>query len=70
MNYKDEAAEMCTALEGAYPGDKDVARLCVSDSAAADSVKAGVKGAKPDVKVPIKLPVKPGEKPAGTPADT
>jgi outer membrane protein assembly factor BamD len=70
MNYKDEAAEMCTALEGAYPGDKDVAKLCVSDSAAADSAKAGGKGAKPAAKPPIKLPVKPGDKPAGTPSST
>ncbi len=70
MNYKDEAAEMCTALEGAYPGDKDVAKLCVSDSAAADSAKAAGKGAKPAAKPPIKLPVKPGEKPAGTPSST
>jgi len=40
MNYKEEAKEMCTALEGAYPGDKDVARLCPPDKAVADSTSA------------------------------
>lgn len=61
MNYKEEAKEMCTALEGAYPGDKDVAKLCPTATAAADSAKAAdksaAKGAKPAGK--------PDEKPIG-----
>ena len=51
MNYKDEAAEMCTALHGAYPGDKDVAKLCPPDSGADSSAVAG-KGGKPVIKPP------------------
>ena len=48
MNYKEEAKEMCTALIGAYPGDKDVAKLCPPERAAAtDSVLAKPAPAKP-----------------------
>jgi len=38
MNYREEAKEMCVALNGAYPGDADVLKLCPAD-AAADSTK-------------------------------
>jgi len=51
MNYKDEAAEMCTALHGAYPGDKDVAKLCPPGSGADSSAVAGKSG-KPVIKPP------------------
>jgi outer membrane protein assembly factor BamD len=66
MNYKEEAKEMCTALEGAYPGDKDVSRLCPSDAAVSDSTKAPSKGSKPAAKPAGK----PGEKPAEAPVQT
>ncbi|MBI1809405.1 MAG: outer membrane protein assembly factor BamD [Gemmatimonadetes bacterium] len=46
MNYKDEAKEMCVALNGAYPGDADVAKLCPAE-VAADTSKA-----KPKLPVP------------------
>lgn len=38
MNYREEAKEMCVAMQGAYPGDPDVAKLC--PEVAADSTKA------------------------------
>ncbi len=39
MNYKEEAKEMCVALNGAYPGDVDVAKLC-PDEVGSDASKA------------------------------
>jgi outer membrane protein assembly factor BamD len=61
MNYKDEAKEMCTALNGAYPTDGEVALLCPADGSVPDPTKkkaAPLK--KPAVEVPAKVPaVKP-----------
>lgn len=55
MNYKDEAKEMCVALNGAYPRDTDVAKLC-PEEVAADST-----GAKAKLPLPgLPLPKKPG----------
>jgi outer membrane protein assembly factor BamD len=61
MNYKEEAKEMCVALNGAYPADGAVAALCPADGSTIDPTKkkaAPLK--KPAVEVPAKVPaVKP-----------
>jgi outer membrane assembly lipoprotein YfiO len=61
MNYKDEAKEMCVALNGAYPTDPQVASLCPADGTVPDPTKkkaAPLK--KPAVEMPAKVPaVKP-----------
>lgn len=61
MNYKEEAKEMCTALEGAYPGDKDVAKLCPPEKAAAPAAAADSSAAK---KAAAKLDAAKPKKPA------
>ena len=47
MGYKEEAAEMCTALRGAYRNDADVLKMCgpmvAADSATAKLPPAGVR---------------------------
>lgn len=47
MGYKEEAAEMCTALRGAYLGDAEVLKMCgpmiASDSATAKLAPTGVR---------------------------
>lgn len=60
MNYKDEAKEMCVALNGAYPADVEVAALCPADGSVPDPSKKKAPVKKPAVEVPAKVPaVKP-----------